>query len=42
VMPPALPTDTRVLYLLDGNGDLSRVWLLTPEELAREELKRRR
>ncbi|GIX27664.1 MAG: hypothetical protein KatS3mg123_1545 [Burkholderiales bacterium] len=42
VMPPALPQDARVLYLVDGNGDLSRVWLLTPEELAREELKRRR
>jgi hypothetical protein len=42
VMPPALPADARVLYLVDGNGDLSRVWLLTPEELAREELKRRR
>ncbi len=42
VMPPALPEDARVLYQIDGNGDLSRVWLLTPEELAREELKRRR
>ncbi len=34
VMPPRLPVGASALFLLDGNGEIARVWLLTPEELA--------
>jgi hypothetical protein len=27
-----LPPDAQVLFLRDGNGDVSRIWILTPEE----------
>jgi hypothetical protein len=37
VMPPQLPVGYKALFLLDGNGDIARVWLLTPEELAAAE-----
>lgn len=42
VIPPSLPSDTPVLYLLDAQGDLARVWVLTPDELEREASQRRR
>lgn len=29
-----LPLDAQVLYLADANGDISRIWILTPEEQA--------
>jgi hypothetical protein len=41
VMPPHLSQDVRVLFQTDINGDLSKVWLLTPDELAREEQLRK-
>lgn len=37
VMPPRLPAGAKALFLLDGNGEIARVWLLTPEELAAAE-----
>ncbi|MHB9116654.1 MAG: hypothetical protein ACYC2R_00050 [Burkholderiales bacterium] len=32
VLPGMLPQAARVLYRLDMNGDLSQMWLLTPDE----------
>lgn len=29
-----LPSHAQVLYLPDGNGEISRIWILTPEEQA--------
>ena len=29
-----LPSSAPVLYLPDANGDISRIWILTPEEQA--------
>jgi hypothetical protein len=29
-----LPLDAQVLYVGDANGDISRIWILTPEEQA--------
>ncbi|MFO1207518.1 MAG: hypothetical protein U1E63_17640 [Burkholderiales bacterium] len=29
-----LPSRAQVLYLPDANGDISRIWILTPEEQA--------
>ena len=29
-----LPLDAQVLYVADANGDISRIWILTPEEQA--------
>ena len=31
----SLPTNAQVLYVLDPNGEISRIVILTPEELAR-------
>ena|SRR5262245_36978678 len=33
-VPAALPPDSLVKYKVDQNGDLSRVWVLTPDEAA--------
>ena len=30
----SLPTSAQVLYVLDANGEISRIVILTPEELA--------
>lgn len=38
----SLPTYAQVLYVLDANGDISRIVILTPEELARIQQDRRR
>ena len=35
ILPNYLPRKATVLYTLDGNGDLHKMWLLTPEEVAR-------
>ena len=29
-----LPLDAKILYLADANGEISRIWILTPEEQA--------
>jgi hypothetical protein len=34
VQPQYLPGRYRVLYTIDGNGNVYRVWILTPEEQA--------
>jgi hypothetical protein len=34
VQPQLLPDRYRVLYTLDGDGNVNRVWILTPEEQA--------
>lgn len=34
ILPVALPDSGKVLYLTDMNGQLSKLWLLTPEEQA--------
>jgi hypothetical protein len=37
IVPTALPPDGAAAeYLVDGNGQITRVWLVTPEEAARE------
>ena len=37
IVPSALPADgARAEYLVDANGQVSKVWLVTPEEAARE------
>ena len=33
----ALPTQARVLYVVDNRGDISRIIILTPDELTRLE-----
>jgi hypothetical protein len=35
IVPTALPADALVRYRLDASGQLSEVWILTPEEAAR-------
>ena len=34
ILPNYLPRRAIVLYNVDGNGDLHKMWLLTPEEVA--------
>ena len=34
ILPNYLPRKATVLYNIDGNGDLHKMWLLTPEEVA--------
>jgi hypothetical protein len=34
VVPTQLPPDSVVCYVLDGMGQVHRVWILTPEEAA--------
>ena len=34
ILPNYLPSKATVLYNVDANGDLHRMWLLTPEEVA--------
>ena len=35
ILPAALPAGVLVKYVLDGGGQVRRVWILTPEEAAR-------
>jgi len=35
ILPIAIPSGTRVKYLVDANGQVHRVWILTPEEAQR-------
>jgi hypothetical protein len=35
IVPTALPADALVRYRLDASGQVSEVWILTPEETAR-------
>ena len=34
ILPNYLPRSAIVLYTIDSNGDLAKMWLLTPEEVA--------
>ncbi len=34
ILPNYLPRSATVLYQIDSNGDLAKMWLLTPEEVA--------
>jgi hypothetical protein len=36
IVPSEIPRDSLVEYTLDRNGDLFKVWILTPSEAARE------
>jgi len=35
IVPTAIPSGTRVKYLVDANGQVHRVWILTSEEAQR-------
>ena len=35
ILPIAIPSGTLVKYLVDGAGQVQRVWILTPEEAQR-------
>ena len=35
ILPIAIPSGTRVKYLVDANGQVHRVWILTSEEAQR-------
>jgi hypothetical protein len=35
ILPTTLPSDAPVGYLVDFQGQIDRVWILTPEEAAR-------
>ncbi|MGH8756755.1 MAG: hypothetical protein ACRET9_01000 [Burkholderiales bacterium] len=35
ILPNYLPRKATVFYTIDGNGDLHKMWLLTPEEVAK-------
>ena len=37
IVPAALPAGSLVKYLLDDEGKVHRVWILTPEEAARRD-----
>ena len=41
VLPVAVPPGSAVRYTLDREGFLYRVWILSPQELARERSQRR-
>ncbi len=40
VLPTALPRDALVKYLRDAQGDVTRVWILTPQEAAQPDPRR--
>ena len=40
VVPTAVPAGVLVKYLLDGQGQLSRVWILSPQEAAQPDPKK--
>ena len=40
VVPTALPSGARVKYLLDAQGMVRRVWILTPQEAAQPDARR--
>ena len=35
ILPIAIPSGTRIKYLVDATGQVHRVWILTPEEAQR-------
>ena len=35
IVPAAIPPGTLIKYLVDANGQVHRVWILTPEEAQR-------
>jgi len=35
IVPTAIPSGTLIKYLVDANGQVHRVWILTPEEAQR-------
>src|SRR2546422_3420763 len=35
ILPTAIPPGTLIKYLVDGAGQVQRVWILTPEEAQR-------
>ena len=35
IVPTAIPSGARIKYLVDANGQVHRVWILTPEEAQR-------
>jgi hypothetical protein len=37
VVPTSLPPGSKVKYLLDGEGMVRQVWILTPQEAAKNE-----
>jgi hypothetical protein len=39
IVPMSLPPGALVKYTLDGNGQIHRVWVLTPEEAAAPDRK---
>jgi len=39
MVPAALPADAVIKYLLDANGMVRRVWILTPQEAAQPDTK---
>ena len=41
IFPPALPAGAKVAYLVDDQGAIFRVWVLTPDEAARYQWTRR-
>lgn len=40
VLPAALPAEALAKYLVDAQGNVTRVWLLSPEEAARPDPRR--
>jgi len=40
VVPTAVPAGVVVKFLVDGQGQLSRVWILSPQEAARPDPKK--
>jgi hypothetical protein len=39
VLPVAIPPGVLVKYLVDGQGQVSRVWILSPQEAAQPDAK---
>ena len=39
IVPTSLPPGALVKYTLDGNGQIHRIWVLTPEEAAAPDKK---
>jgi hypothetical protein len=40
ILPAALPPESRVKYTLDLQGQVHRVWILTPAEAAQPDIKK--
>ena len=37
ILPVALPAGSKVKYKLDAAGEISRIWILSPEEAAKQD-----